>query len=113
MSLDSNQRAVEKVFPVLFQNQTHVFANALGTHIIQPELDDAGQGSAALKKQPGEIEILGENHGVILTSPAHNLRVRGVGRTQFAPVASDVTMLAEKIEPRKREAVVNDHGHAG
>ena len=113
MSFDSNQRATKKIFPVSFENQTHVIADAFGAHVIQPELDDAGQGSAALKKQPGEIEILGENDGVIFLRPAHNLRVRGVGRTEFAPVASDVAMLAEKIDPRKREAVVNDHGHAG
>ncbi len=84
---------------MLFQNQAHVFANALGAHVIQSELDDTGQNSAALKKQFCEIEVLRKNHRMILTRPAHNLRVGGVAGTEFAPVAGDVAMLAEKFDP--------------
>jgi len=113
VAFDGDQRAALEFFGLLFQDEQDVFTNAGGADVVKPELDDAGQRRAALKQELGEIEVLGKNDGAVLSGPPHDRGIRGVGWPQFAPVTRRMAVPAKKLHPRKRQAVVNDEGHAG
>lgn len=113
MAFDRDQRAAPEFFAMLPEEKQDIFADAGRAHIVEPELDDAGQCGAGLKKQLGEIKVLSQHHGVVFIRPKHDVRVRGIGRTKFAPMTGGVAVLLKIRDPRKRQAVVNDNGHAG
>ena len=113
MSLHGDQRAASEIGAVLLEDLNHVSADVAGAHVIEPQLDDAGQSGAGLEKQFGEIEVLREHHRVMFACPKHDVRVGGIGRAKFAPVPGSMPVLPEKGDPGNRKAVVNDDGHAG
>ena len=100
MTCDGDQRATPEFFGLLFQYEQNIFTNAGGTDVVEPELDDAGQGRTALKQELGEVEILGEDNRAVIPGPAHDLGVGGIGRPQLTPVVGGVAVAAKKLHPR-------------
>lgn len=98
---------------MLRQDFDDVLADEPGAHIVEPKLDDAGQRGAGLKQEFGEVEVLRENHRLVRYGPAHDVHVRGVGRPKLAPVTRGVSVLLEPLDPRDRQAIINDDRHAG
>ncbi len=86
MSCDSYQRPAAHIVFLLLQNQEYIRTNVFGAHIVQSQLNHAGQCGAALKKQWRKIKVLSENDGVILTRPKHDFLIRGVGRAELTAV---------------------------
>ena len=78
MAFDGDQRAAPKFIAMLIEDHKHVFTDAARAHVVEPELDDAGQGGAALKEQLGEIKVLREHHRVVVMRPQHDVGVGGV-----------------------------------
>ncbi len=99
MAYDGNQRATPERRAMLFEDENNVFTDAGRTHVIEPQLDDTGQTGAGLEKQFGKIEILGQHHGCVLIRPKHDVRIRGVDRTEFAPVAGSVAVRLKIRDP--------------
>ena len=91
MSFDGDQRATAQFLALLLENPRDVLPDVGGADVIKPKLDDTAQRRATGKEKLCEIEILCQHHCTIFVRPAKNLRVRSVGRTEFTPMARDVT----------------------
>lgn len=113
MAFDGDQRAAPEFRAMLFEDENDIFTDAGRAHIIEPQLDDTGQGGAGLKKQLGKVEVLGQHHGCVLIRPKHDFRIRGVSRAEFVPMTGSVAVPLKIRDPRNGKAVVNDDGHAG
>ena len=99
MAFDGNQRAAPEFRIMLFEDENDIFTDAGRAHVIEPQLDDTGQGGAGLKKQFGKIEILRQHHGCVLIRPTHDFRIRGVSRAEFAPMAGSVAVRLKIRDP--------------
>ena len=113
MAFDGDQRAAPEFRAMLFEDENNIFADAGWTHVIEPQLDDTGQGGAGLKKELCKVEVLGQHHGCVLIRPKHDFRIRGVSRAEFAPMTGSVAVPLKIRNPRDGKTVVNDDGHAG
>ena len=113
MSFDGDDRAAPQSLSVLCQYSDDVFANVSRAYIIETKLNHTGQDTAGLEEQLGKVQILRQHHGAVVHGPMHDLSVRGVGSSQLAPMPNRVPVLTEVLDPRNRQTVVNNDGHAG
>ena len=87
------------------------FAKVIGRHVLCANVNDARSAILAVGQKDSEIEIVRENHAVVVAGPLHDFGVRGVAGTDDRPVNRLEAVPLEERHPLGRQIQIDEQSH--
>ena len=111
VEIECDQTALTQLMPVVFKNTEERHTNDFRNRAVHAKLNDAGEPSPTQSQQPGEVQILSDDDGVMGACVVQN-RIVGISDgAEISPMAGGDSERRQKIAPPGRQVFVDDQDH--
>ena len=106
-----DQATFEQLLPVFFKNFHERLTDDLRNRTLHAELNHAGQTCSPQCENAREVQVLGDNNGMLVAGVIEDRVIRVAYFAYIPPVSGGDAVMSEEILPTRRKVLVNDQVH--